>query len=83
METTITLDLDQTEFLTTALKWWKDSGVNYWSAKSAQEILELLTDAQMRKVCDCGETATLFTSRGSYCSEAHAPAWVQNVRAKA
>ena len=83
METTITLNLDQTEFITTALNWWKDSGVNYWSAKSAQEILDLVAKAQEQKRCECGETATLFTSRAQYCSEAHAPAWVQGARANA
>ena len=49
METTITLNLDQAEFLSTALTWWKDSGVNYWSAKSAQEILDLVAKAQEQK----------------------------------
>lgn len=39
---TVTLTKEQIEFLTTVMNWWKDSGVNYWSAKSAQEILEQL-----------------------------------------
>lgn len=39
---TITLTNEQAEFLATAMNWWKDSGVNYWSAKAAQEILDQL-----------------------------------------
>jgi len=38
----IELTQEQAEFLATAMNWWKDSGVNYWSAKSAQEILEMV-----------------------------------------
>lgn len=39
---TITLTDEQAEFLATVMNWWKDSGVNYWSAQSAREILEKL-----------------------------------------
>ncbi len=40
--TTLELTTEQTEFLAVVLNWWAGSGVNYWSAKSAQEILDLL-----------------------------------------
>jgi hypothetical protein len=39
---TITLDDKQAEFLIEAMTWWKGSGVNVWSARSADEILSLL-----------------------------------------
>ena len=38
----LTLTADQAEFLAVVLNWWTNSGVNYWYAKSAQEILDLL-----------------------------------------
>jgi hypothetical protein len=40
--TTLELTTEQAEFLAVVLNWWTTSGVNYWSAKSAQEILDLL-----------------------------------------
>lgn len=38
----LTLTADQAEFLAVVLNWWTNSGVNYWSGKNAQEILNLL-----------------------------------------
>jgi hypothetical protein len=32
----------QAEFLTEAMKWWQTSGVNFWSAQTAQEIEALV-----------------------------------------
>jgi hypothetical protein len=40
MTKTIELNQEQAEFLATAMEWWKTSGVNVWSARSAQEILD-------------------------------------------
>lgn len=39
---TVTLNDEQAQFLADAMNWWKTSGVNYWSQKSAEEILEKL-----------------------------------------
>ena len=38
----IELTSEQVQFLNDAMNWWKSSGVNYWSQKSAQEIIDKL-----------------------------------------
>jgi hypothetical protein len=35
---TIELNKEQADFLIEAMNWWKDSGVNVWSAMTAVEI---------------------------------------------
>jgi hypothetical protein len=39
---TIELSADQAEFLKEAMNWWKTSGVNYWSAQTAEAIEQKL-----------------------------------------
>jgi hypothetical protein len=47
-ESKVNLDLtiEQAEFLQTAMEWWKTSGVNFWSAQSAEEIINLIKEAK-------------------------------------
>lgn len=40
MAKTVFLSDEQAEFLITVMNWWKDSGVNYWSAQMAKDLLE-------------------------------------------
>ena len=41
----VELTVEQREFLVDAMRWWNKSGVNYWSAKTAEEILFALLRA--------------------------------------
>jgi CTP:phosphocholine cytidylyltransferase-like protein len=36
----------QAEFLISAMEWWQTSGVNFWSAQSAEEIANLIKEAK-------------------------------------
>ena len=42
----IELTTAQAEFLGTAMEWWKTSGVNFWSAQSAEEIINLIKEGK-------------------------------------
>ena len=39
---TLELNKEQAEFLANAMEWWQTSGVNFWSARTAQEIESML-----------------------------------------
>ena len=42
----IELTNEQAEFLADAMEWWQTSGVNFWSAQTAQEIQALVKGAK-------------------------------------
>ena len=74
---TVELTSEQAQFLHDAMNWWKSSGVNYWSQKSAQEIKEKL---QVRTCDECGMASRYTTSKGEWC-EKHLPEWAKKIKA--